>query len=395
AEEALEKAHEIHSRISNHLGTASALQGLGEIYRAQSRDREAEEALKKALDIHSRIGSDLGTANALQLLGEIYCARSRNREAEEALEKAHEICSRIGNDLGTANALLCLAELHRTQSRSQEAEEYLTKAQHIYSLIGDDLGTGNTLRILGMLLSQRGQHDKAQSLFYQALSAYDRQGSSFGRAQTLPRLAVTYLTEGNFVEAEESLNEALIIGIQLDDDRLQAPCLALLSRIFSSGSKYSVTLAAPLHARVACRQTGDDDILRGAVLHDHGKAFLVDSEYGQAEDAYSLSRVLFSRAGDARGEASALRSLGTLYTVQGQFELAVNRFAQARSTSIAISDYDGLKSYCVEALKIYDRTQWSGSKVPSARPRKRLHDHLDASDRPLKKSRSSYGSIGQ
>ncbi|KAG8903403.1 hypothetical protein FRC01_009208, partial [Tulasnella sp. 417] len=324
----------------------------------------------------------MGTANALQGLGEIYRAQSRNREAEEALKKALEIHSRIGNDMGTANALQGLGDLHRTQSRSQEAEKCLTKAQHIYSLIGDDLGTGNTLRSLGLLLSERGQHDKAQSLFCEALSAYDREGSSFSRAQTLLYLAATYLTKGNFVEAEGSLNEALIISIQLGDDRLQARPLALLSRIFSSGSQYSVTFAAPLHTRAARRQTGDDDILRGAALHDHGKAFLIQSKYGQAQaDAYSLSRALFSRAGDARGEASALRSLGTLYTLQGQFELAANRFAQARSTSVAISDYDGelmalgclmgacllqnkfagLRSYCVEALKIYDRTQYLGS----------------------------------
>ncbi|KAG8931502.1 hypothetical protein FRC01_001227, partial [Tulasnella sp. 417] len=409
AEDALKKAHGIHSRIGNDLGTANALDGLGSIYRGQSRYREAEEALKKAHEIHSRIGSDLGTANALDGLGSIYRAQSRYREAGEALNKAHEIHSRIGNHMGTANALLGLGELHRTQSRSQEAEQCLTKAQHIYSLIGDDLGTGNTFRMLGLLLSERGQHDKAQSLFCQALSAYDREGSSFDRAQTLLLLAQTHLIKRNSLEAEESLNEALIIGIQLGDDRLQAPCLALLSQIFSSGLKYSVALAATLHARVGCRQTGDDDILRGAVLHDHAKAFLVQSKYGQAKDAYSLSRALFFRAGDARGEASALRSLGTLSTLQGQFELAANRFAQARSTSIAISDYDGelmalgclmgacllqsniagLKSYCREALKIYDRTQWSGSKVPSARPRKRFHDHLDASDRPLKKSRPS------
>lgn len=129
-----------------------------------------------------------------------------------------------------------------------------------------------------------------------------------------------------------------------------------------------------------------DDYRHAAVLHELGKKFLIKSKYGEADESYRLACALFSRAGDGRGAASALRSLGTLYNVQERLELATECFAQARRISAGISDQEGelralgclmgaclqqprlagLRSYCVDALKLYARIQWYNDKVCAA-----------------------------
>ncbi|KIO32086.1 glycoside hydrolase family 5 protein [Tulasnella calospora MUT 4182] len=386
AEKALREAHEIHSRIGNDLGAANALDGLGDIYRARSRYQEAENAYSQAHEIHSRIGNDLGAANALHGLGEIYRAQSKNQEAEKALREAHKIHSRIGHDLGAANALLGLGEIYRAQSKNQEAEKALREAHDIHCRIGNDLGAASALDGLGMLFIHQHLLDEAQSSFCQALLAHRRAGPPFSLAQTLLYLGELYRHRGNYLQAEGSLTEALTIGVQLNNNWLQGRALSALARISSSQSKYSATMAAPLQPGAAASERIGDDIRRGMALHNMGKTFLIQSEYGQAEESYSLARAVFLRADDGRGEASALRSLGTLYAVQGRLELAAKRFAQARSTSAGIYDHDGevmalgglmgaclqqgnlagLRAYCVDALRIYGQTQWSITKVYTA-----------------------------
>ncbi|KIO27170.1 hypothetical protein M407DRAFT_23587 [Tulasnella calospora MUT 4182] len=88
-----------------------------------------------------------------------------------------------------------------------------------------------------------------------------------------------------------------------------------------------------------------------------------------------------------RANTAKLRSLihlpGPYSLARGRLELATKRFAQARSTSAGISDRDGevmalgclmgacfqqgklagLRASCVDALRIYGRTQWSTTKV--------------------------------
>ncbi|KAG8926537.1 hypothetical protein FRC01_008718 [Tulasnella sp. 417] len=241
-------------------------------------------------------------------------------------------------------------------------------------------------RALGMVLRDGRQDEQAQSLFSQALSAYNRAGSCVKQAGALLYLATTYVTGHKHLQAEESLNQALTILIQLNDDRLQEPALELLAWIFRDQCSYSATLAAPLQTGAAVYEGMGDRILRAAALHNLGKTFLLQKKYGQAEDSYSSALAIFSSAGDARGEASALRSLGTLYTLQRRLDLAKERFTQARSTSVSISDHEGelmalgclmgacllqskragLRSYCVEALKIHHRAHRSTSRVSPA-----------------------------
>lgn len=133
-------AANVLATIGNELGVAGALDGLAQIYRAQSKYQAAEKAFSGARDICSRIGNKLGAANALTGLGLIYQEQSKYQVAEETLREAHKAHSSINDSIGEANALWGLGQTYWSQSRNQEAERAFKEAHDIYCRIGDDMG---------------------------------------------------------------------------------------------------------------------------------------------------------------------------------------------------------------------------------------------------------------
>jgi len=133
AEPLLKRALQIKERQlgASHPATASSLNNLAELYRAQGKYGEAEPLYQRALAIYEQ---QLGaahpdTAGSLNNLAELYMTQGQYGEAEPLYQRALLICEQ---ELGathpdTASSLNNLAFLYITQRKYGEAEPLLKR----------------------------------------------------------------------------------------------------------------------------------------------------------------------------------------------------------------------------------------------------------------------------
>ena len=120
---------------ATHSDTASSLNNLAELYRAQGKYAQAEPLLKRALLIREQ---ELGaihpdTAGSLNNLAALYQAQGRYAEAEPLYQRALAIYEQAlgATHPDTAQSLNNLAALYKTQGRYTEAEPLYQRALSI------------------------------------------------------------------------------------------------------------------------------------------------------------------------------------------------------------------------------------------------------------------------
>jgi tetratricopeptide (TPR) repeat protein len=202
-----------------HPHTATSLNNLAELYRAQGRYTEAEPLYRGALEILEKV---LGpehphTATSLNNLAELYRAQGRYKEAEPLLRRALAIDEKVlGMDHpDTATDLNNLAELYRNQGKYQEAELLYRRALAIRAkaLGPEHPHTATSLNNLALLLEDQGKSAEAEPLYRRALEIDEK---TLGpdhpdTAIDLDNLAVLLDDQGKPAEAEPLYVRALAI----------------------------------------------------------------------------------------------------------------------------------------------------------------------------------------
>jgi tetratricopeptide (TPR) repeat protein len=134
---ALVKAEELGPREQG-----ISLNGLGELYRRQSRNEDAERMFERALKVkEAGLGPDhLDVATTLTNLGLVYVAEGRDREAAPLLERALAIqeTKLSAKNPVIGRTLAALAEAYRHLGRDQEAAPLEERARAFRELEGAD-----------------------------------------------------------------------------------------------------------------------------------------------------------------------------------------------------------------------------------------------------------------
>ncbi|KAG9024058.1 hypothetical protein FS837_005481, partial [Tulasnella sp. UAMH 9824] len=357
AEKAFSEAHQIYSHLGDDLSAANALDGLGQSYGHQLKQRDAELAYTEAHEIYSRVGNDAGAADALIGLGQTYRGLSKHDEAERAFMEAHEIHSRMGNDVGAANALLGLGGTYQGQSRNREAEKALLDAHRIRPGTNEGLHSGNVYRNLGILAQKQYRYNEAEVYYRQALAAYDQADHADSKARTLLALGRLQYSQHKYPDAEETVSESLAIWSSLSNEEGCALSYLFLAQIFKSQSKHEEAKDALTQMEDLLAQI-DQGVVLAAILLQLGALCMEQEMYAEAEEHYRVAEAVYSTIENARGEAAALQALGTLYLLQGQAQEAEKCCAQARLVYPAVADQEvGVKTLeeVMKALPLIDK----------------------------------------
>ncbi|KAG8904304.1 hypothetical protein FRC01_008791, partial [Tulasnella sp. 417] len=163
--------------------------------------------------------------------------------------------------------------------------------------------------------------------FRKAIVMYKFAGLDQRQARTLAAISRLQHDQGNYVEAENSLLEAITIGINPAPNELPADASAVLELLSLSDGGEEVE--------------GEAARIRADMLGRLGYLCLKQAKYVDAEEFYQLSQAMYTSLGDGTSEARELRHLGRLYGIQERHEEATEHFAQARVASAGIGDYDG------------------------------------------------------
>ncbi|KIO23797.1 hypothetical protein M407DRAFT_26789 [Tulasnella calospora MUT 4182] len=328
AEQASTEAREIHTRIGNDVGAATALNCLGEIKRTQLKHREAEKAFIEAHEIYSRVDDDLGTANALNGLGEVYQDQSKHCEAEKTFMDAKEIFSRFGNDMGAANALISLGRIYCAQSKHCEAEKAFMDAHEVHSRIGHDRGVANTLICLGSVYQAQSKHRLAEKVFMDACEICSRIGDDRGTASLLLGLGEGYRAQSRNREAEKAFNDVLKISLPIDNHLYTGHAFLGLGALYQNQHRYDQAEMS-YHQALAAYDRVDHADSRARALEVLGKFHHAQGRYLDAEEAVTEGLAIWISLADERGQAGAYRLLGQIFESQSKHPEAIDALIQA------------------------------------------------------------------
>ncbi len=180
----LAAARELHSDALNHLNpalgmarslkdperTATVLNNLGEIVRAQGKLEEARGRFQEALDLAG--ASDKVRAAALNNLGEVARAEGRYEQALEYYSRSLARNEALAYKPGLAANLANIGAVHLAQGRSAEAVRMLERGQRAAFEAGDRLALPAILTTLSQAYAAAGNVDEALGSLVEARDQY-------------------------------------------------------------------------------------------------------------------------------------------------------------------------------------------------------------------------------
>jgi len=318
-----------------HPDTATGLNNLAALYRAQGRYEEAEPLFMRALAIcEAQLGAmHPDTASSLNNLAALYEHQGKYEKAEPLYQRALSIREQQLGEThpDTAMSQSNLASLYRSQGRYKEAEPLFLQSLTIreQQLGVMHLDTASSLSNLAVLYEYQGKYEEAEPLFLRALAIREQQLGTMhpDTATSLNNLAEHYRNQRKYEEAEPFYQRALEIA----EEQLgavhpnTAACLSNLAILYTSQGRYEE--AEPLFVRaleIAEEQLGAMHPDTATYLINLAALYERQGKYEEAEPVHQRALEIRERQLGAThpSTANSLSNLATIYRHQGRYEEA-------------------------------------------------------------------------
>ena len=167
-------------------------------------------------------------ARALAGLGHALVFLERLEQARAALIEALAFYRDAGDERGETVVLLSLSAAESIAGAPESSLAWAEQALPIYERLDDALGSARALHRIAEALRDLGDFERSAELFVRSIET--RRANSLGSApSTVHSLGDLYLDAGDMPTAERYYREALALGLQEGDARLEAYCLAGLA----------------------------------------------------------------------------------------------------------------------------------------------------------------------
>ena len=167
-------------------------------------------------------------AKALAGLGHALVFLERLEQARAALIEALTLYRDAGDERGETLVLLRLGAAEFIAGAPESTLAWAEQALPIYERLDDTLGIARTLHYIAEALRDLGDFERSAELFARSIEIRRANGLGSGAA-TVHSLGDLYLDAGDMPTAERYYREALALGLQEEDVRLGAYCLAGLA----------------------------------------------------------------------------------------------------------------------------------------------------------------------
>lgn len=234
---------------------AMALNGAGNLARAQGDHTTAYSLLSESLTIHRQLGDTQGMSAALLGLGNVARAQGDLESACCLYEQCLSARREVSDKNGVAAALVGLGNAAHDQGHYALAKQRYEESLEIYRELGSKRGVGMALGGLGNVAEASGEYFLARSLYQESLSLKKALGDKQGMEIALVNLVSL---AGKLAELEVAcswLRDCLDIVRELEDQRIGAIALEASAELFMKLGK---------EARAA-RLYGASEALREAI----------------------------------------------------------------------------------------------------------------------------------
>jgi tetratricopeptide (TPR) repeat protein len=244
------------TRIYDKMGTTDGIEyanvqnNIGLVYKRLQKFDKALLHFENALNIYRKIDNKSKVATALSNIGNVYDSMGKSDKAIALQQEAHAINKGIDNKRGMASNLINTGIAYTSLSQYDNAMEYLNQAKIIYEELGDLVNLGIVHSYIGECylnpmdkpIQLGNRYEMANEHFKIALDLAEQVGSLEDQNVALENLAKTYMQMGNYKDAFEAKNSALILhdSIRSSEKREE---IARLEMQYEFDKKEAITMA--------------------------------------------------------------------------------------------------------------------------------------------------------
>jgi tetratricopeptide (TPR) repeat protein len=355
-------------------GEGVLLNNLGTIYANQEQYQKAIDTFQQSLLIAREKKNAQGEASVLNNLGILYNKMGQKQQVQDFFQQAlvtsqesqdqgqeqrasHGIEEQISGFAVSQERQLLTEGLEQiVQNKYEAALETLQRALLGFQKDSYHFGAAMCLYGLGKAYDGQRKHLQALDNYKQALELFDvidnpikENGvdlfaflafdQSNGKAETLRSIGRTYLEAGQYEQALDYFQKALIVNKEINYELGEARNLVEIGMAFMRSSRYQKALDSFQQAIVISKKAGNRDIESDA-LNGIGIVYTVLGQYEKALDFLQQSGEIIKYAEGQYKSSATLLAIGDVYRKQGQYQKALYFLGKALITSREEKDRD-------------------------------------------------------
>ena len=348
--EAYTQAYELHMSANNLRDAGYSQSQRGQTLWRLKRLDEAIEAHRQAISLREQVGFVSGQAYSWLKLGALYKDSGDPKQAIEAYDIAASLYDQVGNRSGAADVLEDLGDLYIEEGEYPRAIETHTRALTIRQELGLQLQVGTSLSDIANALFHDGSYAESQSWYQRAAELRREIGDQSGLVNALANLGnLAYFHDRDYERSQQLLEESIDLAVQLDDPSLQAYGYSKLGSIARDTGRYDDALIYEERALSMFSDISDQVMTLLAIGNIHESK----GQFELAAQRYEEARTAAEEASSRRDLAGALNSLGGLQITLGKSREALQLSMQSLQISREVDNPWGMASANVSIGNAY------------------------------------------
>jgi len=208
----------VQKTLADKVGLATALKGIGNVYRARGDYGAALESYLSSLSISEQIKAPLGST--LGSIGLVRALQGNYQGALEYYDKALKEFESYSNNIEMARVLTLIGNVHFRQSQYDASLSSFRRALVLREQMDDKLGQGDVLAGIGSTFLRQRKYPKAVDSFQKALGLFKSVGNKGRMAEVLARASEAFLLQNEQAQALSAAESAVTLATEQEDPEL-------------------------------------------------------------------------------------------------------------------------------------------------------------------------------
>lgn len=251
--------------------------------------------------------------------------------AETALSEAEN----MGYATGMADARLNVGWCEYFLAQAAPAIESFQRALDAYVALSDDLGVMKSLNALGVTYMDMGRYERAMDYYTRSLEEARKQGNRLREAATLNNIGEVCLEFGEIKEALDYLLRAYETVPDDEEGEIIASILLDVGKAYHRMGNWSLAGEFAEKAMALAKKNGNTQA-EGQCWHLLGLISLATDRLELAGSQYLKALGFAEELRNERERASILLDLGAFHVMNGDVQLALERFGVALASAEGI-----------------------------------------------------------
>lgn len=240
------KSYDLKVEIKDDKGAANSLVNIGNAYFFQGDYEKSIQNYQSALEILQGGNENKELSTIYNAIGNVYFQQGNYEKALEYYLESLKIEEEQDNKNGLSRSFISLGNVHFHVGNLNQSLYYYRQAYELKKEIGDRKGEAGCLNNLGNIYRHQRDFHKAADAYLEALNIYQGLNDVRGLMETYTSLGVAFIDQGLFAEAEEYLNQALILAEKTKSKSLIANIYANLANLYNGQKKYDLAVMASM-----------------------------------------------------------------------------------------------------------------------------------------------------